>query len=49
MQALRFIQIHSAGYNQLLGLGLPERGIRAANGTGNFDIAATCHPTMRRS
>ncbi len=38
MTALRCIQITSAGFSQLYGLGLVERGIRAANGRGNFDV-----------
>jgi phosphoglycerate dehydrogenase-like enzyme len=38
MERLRWIQLTSAGYSQLFGLGLGERGIRAANGRGNFDI-----------
>ena len=32
MEALRLIQIASAGYGQLFGLGLVEKGIRACNG-----------------
>jgi phosphoglycerate dehydrogenase-like enzyme len=39
MQALEFVQICSSGYSQLLGLNLPERGVRAANATGVFDVA----------
>ena len=38
-QALKFIQICSSGYTQLLGLDLPGRGIRAANAAGVFDTA----------
>jgi len=38
MEALRLIQIASAGYGQLFGLGLVEKGIRACNGRGNFDV-----------
>lgn len=38
MPKLRFIQIGSTGYAQLVGLGLSERGIRACNGRGVFDI-----------
>jgi phosphoglycerate dehydrogenase-like enzyme len=38
MQALRFIQLASAGYNQILGLGLAERGVRASNALGVFDV-----------
>ena len=35
---LRWLQITSAGYSQLFNLDLVKRGIRAANGRGNFDI-----------
>lgn len=38
MKQLRWLQITSAGYGQLSGLKLVERGIRAANGRGNFDV-----------
>lgn len=38
MERLRFIQISSAGYSQLFGLQLPERGIRASNARGCFDV-----------
>jgi phosphoglycerate dehydrogenase-like enzyme len=38
MRALRLVQIASAGYTQLVGLGLPERGIRACNALGVFDV-----------
>jgi phosphoglycerate dehydrogenase-like enzyme len=38
MRSLELIQISSAGYDQLLNLGLADRGIRACNGLGNFDI-----------
>lgn len=38
MTSLRWLQITSAGYSQLFGLGLVEKGIRAANGRGNFDV-----------
>ncbi|MEI7437045.1 MAG: NAD(P)-dependent oxidoreductase, partial [bacterium] len=38
MRALRFVQIASAGYNQLVGLGLSERGVRACNALGVFDV-----------
>ena len=32
------MQISSAGYSQLIGLGLPDRGIRASNARGCFDV-----------
>jgi phosphoglycerate dehydrogenase-like enzyme len=38
MRQLRFLQISSAGYSQLFGLNLPERGIRASNARGCFDV-----------
>jgi len=38
MKQVRFIQLCSAGYSQLFNLGLVEKGIRAANGRGTFDI-----------
>ena len=38
METLEFIQITSAGYTQLFGLGLPEKGIRASNARGVFDV-----------
>ena len=38
MHSIEFIQICSAGYSQLFKLGLVEKGIRAANGRGVFDI-----------
>jgi Phosphoglycerate dehydrogenase and related dehydrogenases len=38
MQQLKLIQISSAGYTQLLGLGLPEKNIRACNALGVFDV-----------
>jgi len=34
---LKLIQVSSAGYAQLQGLGLPEKGIRVCNGRGIFD------------
>lgn len=37
--SLEFIQVSSAGYTQLTGLGLAERGVRAANALGVFDTA----------
>ncbi len=39
MENLKLIQIGSAGYSQLLDARLPERGIRACNGSGIFDTA----------
>lgn len=36
--ALELIQISSVGYNQLVGLGLAERGVRACNAQGVFDV-----------
>ena len=38
MRSLEFIQIASAGYGQLMHLGLERKGIRACNGLGNFDV-----------
>jgi phosphoglycerate dehydrogenase-like enzyme len=38
MGSLSFVQLASAGYNQLLGLDLPGRGVRAANAAGVFDV-----------
>jgi len=38
MRKLRFVQISSAGYSQLFGLGLADRGIRASNARGCFDV-----------
>lgn len=38
MQSLELIQIGSTGYAQLYDLGLVERGIRACNGRGAFDV-----------
>jgi phosphoglycerate dehydrogenase-like enzyme len=35
---LKWIQLSSAGYSQIFGLSLAERGVRVANGRGNFDI-----------
>ncbi len=35
---LRWVQIDSSGYNQLLPLHLPDRGIRASNAAGIFDV-----------
>ena len=39
MPNLRFIQIASSGFSQLIELNLPQRGIRAANASGVFDTA----------
>jgi len=39
MRALRFIQVGSAGFTQLVGKGFPERGIRTANALGVVDTA----------
>ncbi len=39
MTRLKFVQISSAGYGQLLGQDLPGRGIRACNASGVFDVA----------
>jgi phosphoglycerate dehydrogenase-like enzyme len=38
MTELRWIQVASAGYSQLFGLNLVERGIRASNARGCFDV-----------
>lgn len=38
MKKLKWIQIASTGYTQLHGLGLPERGVRATNARGCFDV-----------
>jgi phosphoglycerate dehydrogenase-like enzyme len=38
MRRLKWIQIASVGYTQLFGLNLPERGIRATNARGCFDV-----------
>src|SRR5687767_608686 len=38
MNALRWIQIASAGYTQLFGLELATKGIRATNALGCFDV-----------
>lgn len=35
---LRWIQLASAGYSQVIGLGLEDRGIRVTNALGNFDV-----------
>ena len=36
-EKIKLIQVSSTGYSQLCGLGLPEKGIRACNGRGEFD------------
>ncbi len=38
MQNLKMIQISSAGYNQLVGQAFEDRGIRACNALGVFDV-----------
>jgi phosphoglycerate dehydrogenase-like enzyme len=38
MQNVRWVQISSTGYSQLFGLGLADRGIRASNARGCFDV-----------
>jgi phosphoglycerate dehydrogenase-like enzyme len=38
MEALKLIQISSSGFEHLLDLNLPKRGVRAANAQGVFDI-----------
>ena len=38
MTALQLFQISSVGYTQLVGLGLPQRGTRACNARGIFDV-----------
>jgi phosphoglycerate dehydrogenase-like enzyme len=38
MRALQLVQIASAGYDQLVHLGLDRKGVRACNGLGNFDV-----------
>ena len=38
MERLQWIQLASAGYNQLAGLDLPAKGIRATNARGCFDV-----------
>jgi phosphoglycerate dehydrogenase-like enzyme len=37
-RSLRFVQIASAGYAQLVNIGLAERGVRACNALGVFDV-----------
>ncbi|RLE29355.1 MAG: hypothetical protein DRJ61_14740 [Acidobacteria bacterium] len=38
LESLKLVQIASAGYIQLFGLGLAERGVRACNAAGVFDV-----------
>jgi len=38
MRRVKWVQVSSSGYTQLFGLDLPERGIRATNGRGCFDV-----------
>jgi phosphoglycerate dehydrogenase-like enzyme len=38
MRALRFLQISSVGFNQVIGRGLAERGVRVSNASGEFDV-----------
>lgn len=38
MRAVKWVQIASTGYTQLFGLDLPQRGIRATNCRGCFDV-----------
>lgn len=38
LRALRLVQIASAGFTQLVGIGLPGRGVRACNALGVFDV-----------
>ena len=38
MQKVRWVQISSTGYTQLVGLDLAKRGIRATNARGCFDV-----------
>lgn len=38
MTSLEFVQLGSSGYSHLFGLGLPERGVRACNARGVFDV-----------
>ncbi|MBT3381841.1 MAG: D-2-hydroxyacid dehydrogenase [Lentisphaerae bacterium] len=38
LRVLRLVQIASAGYAQLVGIGLPQRGVRACNALGVFDV-----------
>lgn len=38
LKAVKFIQLTSAGYSQIFGLPIIERGIKVCNGRGNFDV-----------
>lgn len=38
MTQLELVQINSSGYTQIVGIGLPERGVRACNSAGVYDI-----------
>lgn len=38
MQSLKMIQISSTGYNQLVGQGFEDRGVKACNARGVFDV-----------
>jgi phosphoglycerate dehydrogenase-like enzyme len=38
LRDLELMHISSVGYTQLLGLGLPQRGVRACNASGVFDV-----------
>src|SRR5688500_2229671 len=38
MRGLKWIQIASTGYTQLIGLDLAARGVRATNARGCFDV-----------
>lgn len=39
MRKLRFVQINSSGYSQLFDTGIVDRGVRAANAAGVYDVA----------
>lgn len=38
MERLKFIQISSAGFKQLIGQGFPERNVKCSNALGVFDV-----------
>lgn len=38
MEKLKFVQISSAGYKQLMGIGLNGQGVKASNALGVFDV-----------